>query len=290
MTSFDWDAWRSVVPIKRVQDPGPVVGVLRLDGVIGRAPRLGTALSMQSLAQRIHRVFSLRHLKAVALAVNSPGGSPVQSALIAKRIRVMAAEKEIPVYAFAEDVAASGGYMLLAAADTLYADPSSIIGSIGVISSGFGFTDLIEKIGVERRLHTSGDKKSLLDPFLPETDDERARLRAIQEEIHENFRAFVRERRQGKLVGEEKDLFSGEFWTGTRAKELGLIDELGDLRSVMRDKYGERVRLRVVGPPRRWLRGPLGPFVPSSHMGADTWADDLIDAMERRGVWARYGL
>lgn len=290
MTSFDWKAWRALVPIERVRDPAPVVGVVRLDGVIGRAPRFGTALSLQTLAQRIDRVFSLRHLKAVALAVNSPGGSPVQSMLIAKRIRALAAEKEIPVYAFAEDVAASGGYILLAAADTIYADPSSIVGSIGVVSSGFGFTDLIEKLGVERRLYTAGEKKSLLDPFLPEKEDERARLRAIQDELHETFKAYVRERRQGKLEGGGDDLFTGEFWTGTKAAERGLVDGLGDLRTVMREKFGKRVKLTLVGARRRWLRGPLSPLFPSSAMAAGTWADELIDTVERRAAWARFGL
>lgn len=286
MTGPNWSAWRGLVPIKKVREPAPVVGVIRLHGIIGRGPRFGPALSLQGVAANIQRVFSLRHLKAVALAVNSPGGSPVQSALIAARIRALAAEKEIPVYAFAEDVAASGGYMLLAAGDTLYADQNSIIGSIGVISSGFGFAGLIEKLGVERRLHTAGDKKSLLDPFLPEQDDERERLKSIQRELHENFKNYVRERRQGKLKSPEDDLLTGEFWTGTRALELGLVDGLGDLRSVMRQKFGDRVRLRLVGGDRRWLRLPF-----RSVLGASGyWADDLIDAAESRAHWARFGL
>jgi signal peptide peptidase SppA len=290
MTSFDLKAWRTLVPLERVRNPAPVVGVLRLDGNIGRAHRFGAGLSLQTLAERIYRVFSLRNLKAVALAVNSPGGSPVQSAMIAKRIRALAAEKEVPVYAFAEDVAASGGYILLAAADTLYADPSSIIGSIGVVSSGFGFTDLIDKLGVERRLHTAGEKKSMLDPFLPEKEDERVRLRAIQDEMHNTFKGYVRERRQGKLESGGDDLFTGEYWTGTRAEELGLVDGLGDLRTVMREKFGDRVKLKLVGPRRRRLRSLLNPLSPSSAIGAETWADELIDAIERRAAWARFGL
>lgn len=290
MAGLDWNSWRNLVPVERVREPAPVVGVLRLDGVIGRGPRFGPSLSLQGLAAQIQRVFSLRHLRAVALVVNSPGGSPVQSALIAGRIRALAVEKEIPVYAFTEDVAASGGYMLLAAGDTLYADPSSIVGSIGVISSGFGFVDMIEKLGIERRLHTAGDKKSLLDPFLPEKDDERERLTALQKELHENFKNYVRERRQGKLEGGEDNLFTGEFWTGTRAQELGLIDGLGDIRSVLREKYGKRVKLKLIGHDRRWFRIPFRPAFSTSPGGDGTWADELIDAAERRTLWARFGL
>jgi signal peptide peptidase SppA len=290
MTSFDWNKWRDLIPVTQIQDPAPVVAVLRLDGVIGRGTRFGSTLSLASLTQRIERAFSLHHAKAVALVVNSPGGSPVQSALIAGRIRALAAEKELPVYAFAEDVAASGGYMLLAAADTLYADPSSIVGSVGVISSGFGFTDMIAKLGIERRLHTSGDRKSLLDPFLPEDEGERERLKSIQKELHENFKSYVRGRRQGKLKGAEDELFSGEFWTGTRALELGLVDGLGDIRSVLREKYGKRVRLRLVSDRRRWWQGRLRPLFPMSLGGDGNWADQLIEAAERRAMWARLGL
>lgn len=284
MTDSGWSAWRNFVPVERVRDPAPVVGVIRLDGVIGRGPRFGPALSLQGVAAKIQRVFSLRRLKAVALVVNSPGGSPVQSALISARIRALAAEKEVPVYAFAEDVAASGGYMLLAAGDTLYADPSSIVGSIGVISSGFGFVDLLDKLGVERRLHTAGEKKSLLDPFLPEQDSERERLKSIQRELHENFKNYVRQRRKGKLKTPEDDLLTGEFWTGAKALELGLVDGLGDVRSVMREKYGKRVKLRLVGHDRRWMRFPFRFAFPSS------WADELIHAAECRAHWGRFGL
>ena len=290
MKQFDWHGWREMIPIERVRDPAPVVAVLRLDGVIGRGTHLGPALALANVAGRIARAFSIRRVKAVALVVNSPGGSPVQSALIAGRIRALAAEKELSVYAFAEDVAASGGYMLLAAADTLYAHPSSIVGSIGVISSGFGFTEMIAKLGVERRLHTAGERKSLLDPFLPETDDDRERLKSIQKELHENFKAYVRGRRQGKLSGAEDELFSGEFWTGTRAMELGLVDGLGDIRTVLREKYGDRVKLRLVAEPRKWWRSRLRSLFPTAIDGGDTWADQLVDATERRALWARFGL
>jgi len=217
------------------------------------------------------------------LAINSPGGSPVQSALLAGRIRQLAEENEIPVYAFCEDVAASGGYWLACAAEEIYADPASIVGSIGVVSTGFGFTDMLEKIGVERRIHTSGEKKGMLDPFVPEVEDDLERLREIQEDIHEQFKDYVRKRRGTKLTASEDMLFSGEFWTGRRSQELGLIDGLGDLRSVMREKYGEKVNLHLVGGRKRFGLGRL--------LGGQA---DLVDqgvaALEYRAYWSRFGL
>jgi len=265
-------------------DGAPTVGVLRLNGIIGSSGmgrRTGLALAEQ--ASSIERVFKLSRLKAVALAINSPGGSPVQSALLAGRIRQLAEEKEIPVYAFCEDVAASGGYWLACAAEEIYADPASIVGSIGVVSTGFGFTDMLEKIGVERRIHTSGEKKGMLDPFVPEVEDDLERLREIQEDIHEQFKDYVRKRRGTKLTASEDMLFSGEFWTGRRSQELGLIDGLGDLRSVMREKYGEKVNLHLVGGRKRFGLGRL--------LGGQA---DLVDqgvaALEYRAYWSRFGL
>jgi len=265
-------------------DSAPTVGVLRLSGIIGSSGmgrRTGLALTEQ--ASSIERVFKLSRLKAVALAINSPGGSPVQSALLAGRIRQLAEENEIPVYAFCEDVAASGGYWLACAAEEIYADPASIVGSIGVVSTGFGFTDMLEKIGVERRIHTSGEKKGMLDPFVPEVEDDLERLREIQEDIHEQFKDYVRKRRGTKLTASEDMLFSGEFWTGRRSQELGLIDGLGDLRSVMREKYGEKVNLHLVGGRKRFGLGRL--------LGGQA---DLVDqgvaALEYRAYWSRFGL
>jgi len=208
-------------------NPAPVVGVIRLDGVIGRMGPIYRGLTLAALADSLERAFRLRHLKAVALAINSPGGSAVQSSLIAGRIRDLADEHDVPVYAFAEDVAASGGYWLALAADEIYADGNSIIGSIGVVSSGFGFTELIKRIGVERRLHTAGDKKAMLDPFSPEKPADVRHLKDLQKDIHENFTAMVRDRRGDKLKADDKKLFSGAFWTGPRALEMGLIDGLG---------------------------------------------------------------
>jgi signal peptide peptidase SppA len=264
----------------------PVVAVLRLDGVISSGGMLGRqGLNLAALAGPIHQAFSLRRLAAVALAINSPGGSPVQSSLIAGRIRQMADEKKVPVLAFAEDVAASGGYWLATAADEIYADSASIVGSIGVISAGFGFTGLIDRIGVERRLHTSGDRKSFLDPFRPEQPEDVERLKQIQRELHDTFRQHVVSRRGNRLKADHATLFSGEFWTGPRAAELGLVDGIGQLRPVLRARFGERVRLRPVGARRSWLARRLG----MESLAAEA-AGAVLAAAEERALWSRYGL
>ena len=270
-------------------DPPPTVAVLRLSGVIGEFGTLRRGLSLASQARLIERAFKLRNLKAVALAVNSPGGSPVQSALIAGRIRQWAREKEIPVVAFCEDVAASGGYWLACAADEIFADASSIVGSIGVVSGGFGLQGLIEKLGVERRVHTAGDKKVMLDAFQPEKPSDVKHLKEIQGDIHLAFKDMVRASRGDKLKGPEKELFSGAFWTGTRALELGLIDELGDLRSVMRERYGENVKLRLVAE-RRGLLQRLRFGGASTSGGAIDWPGAAVAAVEERLMWNRFGL
>lgn len=270
----------------RLGPRSPVVGVLRLDGIIG-GPRPGMrGLSIKDLAGPIEAAFKIGGAKAVALVVNSPGGAPVQTALIARRIRTLAAEKKLPVYAFVEDVAASGGYWLASAADEVYADESSIIGSIGVISAGFGLQGLIERIGVERRVHTKGEHKSMLDPFRPEKSEDVARLDRVLGDIHDSFKAAVRERRGAKLKAPEAELFTGEIWTGRRALELGLIDGLGDVRSVMRAKFGDKVKFRSVMPGRSWLERRLG-----LRLGAkDDPTAAIIGAVEERLLWARYGL
>ena len=272
----------------RFRRRGPVVAVVRLAGVISAGSRLRGGLNIAALAGPIERAFHMKRLTAVALVINSPGGSPVQSALIYKRIRALAAEKELPVFSFAEDVAASGGYWLACAGDELFADENSIVGSIGVLSAGFGFTELLGKIGVERRVHTRGEKKTLLDPFAPEKAEDVARLTALQKEIHESFIALVKERRGDKLKGGAKKLFSGEFWTGAQALKLGLVDGIGDVRTVMRERYGERVRLRLIEPRRHWLQRRLASGLGEG--GASGWADDLIAAVEVREHWGRFGL
>ncbi len=268
----------------------PVVGVVRLSGVIGQVGSFRRGLSLNALASTFNRAFRLRGLSAVALVINSPGGSPVQSAMICRRIRQLAREKDVPVIAFAEDVAASGGYWLTLAADEIYADENSIIGSIGVLSSGFGFTGLMEKIGVERRLHTAGDRKSMLDPFREEDPEDVERLKSLQNEMHENFQQAVKTRRGGRLKAGEDVLFSGEIWSGRRAQELGLIDGIGDLRAVMKDRFGDDVRFKIVSPKKPWWSFRGGRLPGGETHGPGLWADDLIAAVEERFFWGRFGL
>ena len=275
------------IPLERFRNPPPQVAVLRFDGIIGmRGPR---ALSLRRFAAALERAFSLRNLKAVAIAVNSPGGSPAQSSLLCRRIRQLAEEKELPVVAFAEDIAASGGYWLALAADEVFAQETSLLGSIGVITASFGFADALRKLGVQRRLYTAGENKSLLDPFLTEDPRGIERLTALQRDMHESFKELVRTRRGTKLKGEEAAIFSGEVFTGTRALELGLIDGIGDLRGVMRQRYGDTVRLRAVEPERRrfgllsWFGLPRRPDI------ADI-ASDLLARLEERMIWAKFGL
>lgn len=264
----------------------PVVVVLSLHGAIGVRSRPGRGLDLARVEPLLAQAFAVKDAKAVAIAVNSPGGSPVQAALIHDRIRALAAEKKLPVFMFAEDVAASGGYMLLLAGDEIYAHPASIVGSIGVIYGGFGFAEAIRRLGIERRLHTAGERKGMLDPFLPEKPDDVARLKVIQSEVHDFFRAMVEERRKGKIKGDPADLYSGDIWLGQKALELGLVDGLGDLRAVMRAKYGGKTRFKVLGRERNILRGLLG--LDARHRA--NLPDDLLDAIETRALWSRFGL
>jgi signal peptide peptidase SppA len=264
----------------------PRVAVLRLSGAIGQVGAFRRGLNLDALAQPIASAFSSNRTEAVVLAINSPGGSPVQSSLIQKRIRQLADEKKKPVYAFVEDVAASGGYWLAMAADEVHADAGSIVGSIGVVSAGFGFTEAISKLGVERRMHTAGTRKAMLDPFQPERDDDVAKLKELQADLHDLFKSLVRERRGDRLNGAEEELFSGDVWTGRKALELGLIDGIGDLRSVMREKYGEKVRFNLVNGPKGGLRRLLGG---ESALPADL-PGEIVSAVEERALWSRFGL
>jgi signal peptide peptidase SppA len=262
--------------------PRPFVSVLRLEGVIGAGARFGApALTDLGLAPLIEAAFRRGKPKAVALMINSPGGSPAQSSLIAARIRRLAGEKKLPVLAFCEDVAASGGYWLATAADEIWVDPNSIVGSIGVISASFGFHDLLVRHGVERRVYTAGEDKSLLDPFRPERPEDVERLKRLQAIIHRNFIAQVEARRAGKLNGE--DLFTGEIWVGAGAVETGLVDGVGHLAPTMQARYGQDVRFRVLRPRRPLIRR-LG--VP----GVRELVGELEAGMEERALWARYGL
>jgi len=289
----------SVVTFEWLRRPRPEVAVLRMTGVIGGFGPLRSGMSLASQEPLIERAFAQPRLKAVALVINSPGGSPAQSALIAKRIRDLAQEKEVPVLAFCEDVAASGGYWLACAADEIFVQPTSLVGSIGVITSGFGFPELMEKLGVERRVYTAGEHKSTLDPFLPENPEEVARLKELQVELHDVFKGMVRDRRGQRLKASEDLLFSGEFWAGGKAVELGLADSLGDLRQVLRDRFGKRVRLRRVQGPKRLLRR-LGLGRGRSESGLaglgggfpapEDWAAGLMSALEERALWSRFGL
>jgi serine protease SohB len=268
----------------------PVVPVVRLSGIIGFSTPLRPGLTLSSVAKPLERAFAYPRARAVALLINSPGGSAVQSHLVFQRIRALSAEKEIPVIAFVEDVAASGGYMIACAADEIVADPSSIVGSIGVIGASFGFSKLIEKIGVERRIYTSGANKAMLDPFLPENPEHVARLKAIQEDIHATFIDLVKSRRGAKLTAAQPELFSGEYWAAKKGLEYGLIDGIGDLRSTLRLRYGDKVLTPLVSAARGLFgRTPPGIGV-EGLLDQPGLADDLVSALEARALWARYGL
>ncbi|MEL7106941.1 MAG: S49 family peptidase [Pseudomonadota bacterium] len=254
----------------------PVVSVVRMQGVIASGGR-GASLNDASLAPLIERAFARGKPRAVALVINSPGGSPTQSSLIAARVRRLADEKNIPVYAFVEDVAASGGYWLACAADEIWVDENSVVGSIGVISAGFGFQDLIARYGIERRVHTSGETKSKLDPFKPEKPEDVAWLKSLQEQIHESFIAHVKRRRGDKLTGE--NLFNGDVWVGGKAIDQGLVDGVGHIVPKMKEIFGKRTRFAVYRQRRPLL----------SRFGAQM-LDGVVGEFETRAAYARFGL
>ncbi|MBU2959519.1 S49 family peptidase [Citreicella sp. C3M06] len=259
----------------RLRKRRPVVAVVRLQGTIGTSAR---ALSDASLRALLERAFRKGKPVAVALEINSPGGSPVQSSLIGARIRRLAEETGVPVYAFTEDVAASGGYWIASAADEIIVDPSSIIGSIGVISAGFGAQEFLARQGFERRVHTAGESKSMLDPFRPERPEDVARLNRLLGHLHETFKAQVRSRRSDKLA-EEPALFTGEVWIGQSAVDVGLADRVGHLVPVMKETFGDKVRFRRLEQKRRLL--PM--------LGLQI-AEDALSALDERAAWARFGL
>jgi serine protease SohB len=284
-------ALRRLLPA-RFRTGTPIVPVVRLSGAIGISSPLKPGLSLAGVARSLERAFSTKGAKAVALSINSPGGAAAQSHLIHRRIRSLADEKKLPVIAFVEDVAASGGYMIACAADEIIADASSIVGSIGVVGGAFGFDKLIEKIGIERRLYTSGENKAMLDPFLPEKPQDVEKLKALQREIHESFIALVKSRRGDKLDSRESALFSGEYWTGQRGQTLGLVDAVGDLRSVLRERYGEKVRMPLIAERGFSLFGrrPAGVSSLEGLWSTPSLADDMVATIEARALWARYGL
>lgn len=263
-----------------------IVPAIRLAGVIGPAGFAGRGLTLIGLERAIDQAFAVKSAPAVALSINSPGGSPVQSALIAGRIRALAEEKQRPVLAFVEDVAASGGYWLACAADEIFADAASIVGSIGVVSAGFGFQHAIARLGIERRVHTAGERKALLDPFQPERPEDIELLKEVQRDIHARFIAHVRARRGGRLKeAGDAELFSGRIWTGEVALALGLIDGLGEARGVIRARFGQEARLRVVNARAGWLRRRLRFRAEPAHM-----LGELLSALEERASWQRFGL
>jgi signal peptide peptidase SppA len=271
-----------------------VVPVVRLSGVIGAVTPLRPGMSLSGVAKMLERAFATKNAKAVALVINSPGGSPVQSRQIYLRIRQLAAEKKLPVLVFVEDVAASGGYMIACAGDEIFCDPSSILGSIGVVGGSFGFQDLIKRIGVERRLYTAGAHKAMLDPFLPENPDDVSRVKALQREIHAIFISLVKESRGSRLKGADDVLFTGEYWAGETSIALGLADAIGDLRSTLRARFGEKVLTPVIAPASGLLSGLLGRRSPGAGSlgaldGMGGLPDELISALETRAIWAKFG-
>lgn len=265
-------------------DRPPRVALIRLSGLIAARPDpLGGGLSAAGIGPLLDRAFAIKRLAAVMLVVNSPGGSPVQSSLIAQRIRRLAEEKKVPTISVTEDAAASGGYWIACAADEIVADPASILGSIGVISGSFGFADAIGRLGIERRLRTAGSEKSFLDPFRPEREGDVARLEDLLAKLHDEFKAWVRARRGDRFRAPEETLFTGRFWTGREAVDLGLADALGDAEGEARRRFGEKVRIIRLGQRRRPFPWRLIP-------GAREGVEALGHAMEERAAWARLGL
>jgi len=267
----------------------PVIAVLRLDGVIGKIGMTKSGMTMKDLNKLIEKTFKIDKLEAVCLVINSPGGSPVQSDLIAKRITTLAKEKDIKIFGFVEDVAASGGYWLACAADEIYASHSSIIGSIGVISSGFGFHEAIKKLGIERRVHTEGKTKSVLDPFKPSRDSDVKIIKKIQKEIHQHFIDTVKERRSGRLTQSDDILFNGEFWTGQIALDYGLIDGIGDMYSFIQKKYGDKVKIEYIENKQSWIKKKLGMASLSKEFTSD-FADSLVDSLEQKIAYNKFDI
>ena len=259
----------------------PIVACVNLSGVIGKDSKLESGLNFSNVAPLLKRAFEMKKVKAVAINVNSPGGSPVQSELIYNYIRELSLEKKIPVYTFAQDVAASGGYWLLLAGDEIYAHNSSIIGSIGVIFSSFGFVELIKKIGVDRRVYTEGKNKAILDPFLPEQQENIEILKEAQRDIFEGFKGLVKNRRNEKLKGDEEKLFTGAFWSGKKSVELGLVDAISDMRSKMKEKFGEKVEIKIISAKKGFLKSFFSENL--------SFGESLLNKLEERIKFNQFG-
>lgn len=274
--------------LSRLLSRAPVVPVVRLSGAIGMQVPLMSSMSLQSVSKQLDKAFGYRRAAAVALVVNSPGGSPTQSHLIYQRIRQLADRNNKKVLVFVEDVAASGGYMIACAGDEIIADTYSIVGSIGVVSASFGFEKMLKKIGIERRVYTAGDSKRQLDAFLPEKPEDVERLKALQEKIHAEFIALVKKSRGKRIQGDDKTLFNGEYWLAEQAQEYGLIDGVGELRGTLQKRFGKNVVTPLIAPPS----GLLARRIPglSSAILPDDWAQTALATLEERALWSRYGL
>lgn len=282
---------KRLVP-QRFRKDGVVIPVVRLHGpIMSGGSKFRPALNLASVGQQLDKAFAMKNSPAVALSINSPGGSPVQSRMIFDRIRALAEEKKKRVLVFVEDVAASGGYMIALAGDEIIADATSIVGSIGVVSGGFGFPELLKKIGVERRVYTAGENKVILDPFQPEKQSDIDYLKTLQLEIHDIFIEMVKARR-GTVLADDPDLFSGLFWTGRKGLALGLVDRLGNLREEVRTRYGMDARLELIGAPKGLFgrRTPgIGALLGADQMAAQAVAG-LAETLEEKALWGRYGL
>src|ERR1700726_4224936 len=285
------EKWMDWIPA-RLRRGGAGVPPGRLSGGVGAVTPLRPGMSLAGVARMLERAFAVKNAKAVALVINWPGGSPVQSRQIYLRIRQLATEKKLPVLVFVEDVAASGGYMIACAGDEIFCDPSSILGSIGVVGGTFGFQELIKRVGIERRLYTAGEHKAMLDPFLPENPDDVTRLKALQREIHDIFISLVKQSRGARLKGADDVLFTGEYWAGGTSVSFGLADAIGDLRSTLRARYGDKVLTPVIAPATGMLSGLLGrrsAGTLASLEGVPGLPEELISALESRAIWAKFG-
>ncbi len=267
----------------------PVVAVLRLEGVVGKVSAMKSGLTLCSLNKLIEKMFKIERLKAVCLAINSPGGSPVQSELIANRIIELAKEKDIAVYSFIEDVAASGGYWLACAGDKIFANRSSIVGSIGVIAAGFGFHEAIEKLGIQRRVYTQGNNKSVLDPFQPEKESDVKIIKKIQKDIHNHFIDMVKERRGGKITQSDEVIFNGEFWSGQIAADFGLVDGIDDLYSFIQEKFGDEVKIEYIEQKQSWFKKRFGVSAVSKEF-ADNLVSGLVESAEKKLMQSKFDI
>ena len=259
------------------------IPTLRLAGVIGQAGIARSGLTIAGIEKLVDKLFADKKSPAVALIINSPGGSPTQSSLIAEKIINLAKEKNKKVFAFVEDVAASGGYWLACAADEIYLDLNSIVGSIGVISPGFGFVDLIKKMGIQRRVYTSGKSKSFLDPFKEEKKEDIDRLKDIQEQIHENFINYVESRRGERLdISKKDEIFSGLFWIGQKGVDLGLADGLGSIDEIVKEKFGNKAKIKIIDQKKSFLQKRFSSSLINT--------EELLQKIEEKSIWSRYGL